>query len=307
MTNNGIVVVGSSNIDLRIKTKKMPSPGETVLGGSFDKFSGGKGANQAIAIARWGRKVTFISKIGNDSFGKEVIELYKKDNINTEYIFIDKVSPTGVALIMVDEKGENIISVASGANATLSIENINSIIREIEVASIILMQLEIPLQTVEHIAKIAADKNIKVVLNPAPMTNLSDDLLSSLYAIIPNKIEAEWLSGIKIVDWNTAKRAADLISRKGVEVVVITLGAKGAIIKEKNCYHEIPGIKVQAVDTTAAGDTFCGVFTVGLSEGMSVKDSVEMATKAASICVTREGAQSSIPFRKELTKIIINK
>lgn len=300
MTNQNIVVIGSSNVDLTIKSEKLPSPGETVLGGNFNKFSGGKGANQAIAIARWGGNVSFISKVGNDDFGKELIALYKADNINTDYIFIDTKLPTGVALILIDESGENIISVASGANASLSTEDLHLVLKQIDNAQLILMQLEIPIETVEYVAKRASKRGVKVILNPAPMTYLSDELISSLYAIIPNKIEAELLSGTKITDWDSAKNAADLISQKGVEVVVITLGTKGAVIKEGNSYYTIPAIKVEAVDTTAAGDTFCGVFTVGLSEGLSVEKAVEMATKAASISVTKEGAQASIPYRNEL-------
>jgi len=300
MGANKIVVIGSCNTDMVVKSDRLPVPGETVLGGAFMMNPGGKGANQAVAIARLGGKVTFISKTGNDLFGKQSIEMYSEENINTDFIFSDPHLPSGVALIMVDTNGENCITVASGANGSLSPGDIDKAKNIIESADILLMQLEIPMQTVEYAAKLASDKGIKVILNPAPAAFLSNDFLKCLYAIIPNENEAEMLSGIKVSDWNSAKQAADIISSKGVDVVVITLGSKGAFVKEGNTYHEVPVAKIKAVDTTAAGDTFCGALCVGISEGLTIEEAVKMANKAAGITVTREGAQSSIPYRKEI-------
>lgn len=299
MKNNKIVVIGSSNTDMSVKSAKLPSAGETVLGGTFKMFHGGKGANQAVAASRCGGNTTLIAKVGNDAFGKQAIDNYKTNNINTDNIIIDEKSASGVALIMVDENGENCISVASGANSNLRIEDIQNLEKVIKEASIVLMQLEIPLVTVEYVARIAAENGVKVVLNPAPMKNISKKIISYLYAIVPNKNEAELLSGIKISNKESAKDAADKISSMGVKIVVITLGAEGALVKEDNKYYYVPAMKVKAVDTTGAGDTFCGVFTVGLSDGQSVKNAVEMASKAAGISVTKEGAQDSIPYRKE--------
>ena len=300
MNSKKIVVVGSCNTDMVVKSDRLPVPGETVLGGAFMMNPGGKGANQAVAIARMGGNVTFISKTGNDLFGRQSVEMYGDENIVTDYIFSDQHLPSGVALIMVDRNGENCIVVASGANGSLSPKDIEKARNVIENADILLMQLEVPMDTVEYAAKLAHEKGIKVVLNPAPAAFLSNELLKCLYAVIPNKTEAEMLSGIKVSDLETAKQAADIIAAKGVNKVVITLGSKGALIKDGDVYSFIPADKVEAVDTTAAGDTFCGAFCVGISEGLSIEDAVRMATKAAGITVTRAGAQASIPYRKEL-------
>ncbi len=300
MNHKKIVVIGSCNTDMVVKASRIPVPGETILGGAFMMNPGGKGANQAVAAARMGSNVTFISKTGNDLFGKQSIEMYNEENINTEFIFSDSHHPSGVALIMVDSNGENCIVVASGANASLSPQDIGKARNAIENADIVLLQLETPIETVEYAAKLACKKGVKVILNPAPAAFLSDELLSTLYAIIPNKSEAEMLSGIKVSDWDSARKAAHIIGLKGVALVVITLGAQGALIKDGENYIEVPVDKVNAVDTTAAGDTFCGAFCVAISEGRTIEEAAKFANKAASITVTREGAQSAIPYRKEI-------
>jgi len=303
MNSKKIVVIGSCNTDMVVKSDRLPVPGETVLGGAFMMNPGGKGANQAVAIARLGGNVTFISKTGNDLFGRQSIEMYGDENIVTDYIFSDQNLPSGVALIMVDRNGENCIVVASGANGTLSPKDIEKARNVIESADILLMQLEVPMDTVEYAAKLAHEKGVKVVLNPAPAAFLSNDLLHCLYTIIPNKTEAEMLSGIKVSDLETAKQAADIIAAKGVDKVVITLGSKGALIKDGDNYTNIPAESVNAVDTTAAGDTFCGALCVYLSEGYSLTESVRYANAAAAIVVTRIGAQSAIPYKNEVIKM----
>lgn len=300
MNSKNIVVVGSCNTDMVVKSHRLPVPGETVLGGAFMINPGGKGANQAVAVARLGGRVTFISKTGNDLFGKQSIEMYDEEKINTDYVFSDPNLPSGVALIMVDTQGENCIVVASGANASLSPRDIDKAKQAIESADILLMQLEIPMETVEYAADLAAKKGTKVILNPAPAAFLSNKLLRSLYAIVPNETEAEMLSGIKVTDWSSARQAADIIAAKGVDIVVITLGAKGALIKEGDTYSNIEAEKINAIDTTAAGDTFCGALSVGISEGLTIIEAVKLANTAAGITITREGAQCSIPFRKEI-------
>lgn len=300
-----IIVVGSCNTDMVIKADRLPIPGETILGGTFFMNPGGKGANQAVAASRMGGNVTLISKTGNDVFGKQSVMLYTAENIKTDYIFSDPKHPSGVALITVDAQGENCIVVASGANAFLTPSDIDKASAEIEGSDLILMQLEIPIETVEYVAEKAQKKGIKVILNPAPARALSDNLLKHLYIIIPNKSEAEILSGIKVSDIESAKQAADIISAKGVDIVVITLGSQGALIKEYSDYHFVDALKVEALDTTAAGDTFCGSVCVGLSEGKSILDSVKLAARAAAITVTRMGAQASIPYRSELSSLNI--
>lgn len=298
-----IIVIGSCNTDMVIKSDRLPVPGETILGGTFLMNPGGKGANQAVAVARMGGLVTFISKTGNDIFGRQSVELYLSENINTDFIFSDANHPSGVALISVDAHGENCIVVASGANAHLDTKDMDVAKSEIESGDILLMQLEIPIETVDYAASIAKEKGIKIVLNPAPAQFLPTSLIEKLYLITPNKTEAEILSGIKVTDLESAKRAAIAISEKGVENVVITLGSEGALIKEGDTFHQVSSYKVKTVDTTAAGDTFNGALCVGLSEGLSILDSVKMASKASALTVTRMGAQSSIPYRRELVSL----
>jgi len=303
MQGKRIVIVGSCNTDMVIKADRLPIPGETVLGGTFFMNPGGKGANQAVAAARMGGNVTLISKTGNDVFGKQSVMLYNTENIKTDYIFSDPKNPSGVALITVDSFGENCIVVASGANASLSPADIDTAAEAIVNAGIVLMQLEIPIDTVEYVAEMASGRGIKVILNPAPARALSDKLLKNVYILIPNKSEAEILSGIKVTDRQTAIQAADIISAKGVDIVIITLGSQGALIKQHHEVHFVEAVKVDAVDTTAAGDVFCGTVCVGLSEGKTVTEAVEMAAKASAITVTRMGAQSSIPHRSELSSL----
>ncbi len=301
MLSKKIIVVGSCNTDMVIKADRLPVPGETILGGTFFMNPGGKGANQAVAASRMGGSVTLISKTGNDVFGKQSVMLYTAENIKTDFIYSDPKHPSGVALITVDSQGENCIVVASGANAYLNPSDIDKASAEIENSDLVLMQLEIPIETVEYVAEMASNKGIKVILNPAPARALSDNLLKNLYIIIPNKSEAEILSGIKVSDIDSAKQAADIISAKGVDIVVITLGSQGALIKEHEEYLFVEAFKVDALDTTAAGDTFCGAFCVGLSEGRSIPEAVKLAARAAALTVTRMGAQASIPYRSELS------
>jgi len=283
-----------------INGDRLPMPGQIVAGGQFMMNSGGKGANQAISIARMGGSVSFITKTGNDLFGRQSLELYRSEGIMSDYVFSDSDNPSGVGLIMVDSSGEKYISIAQGAIKTLSIEEIEKARTEIENAAILLMELEIPMETAEYVAGIASKSGVTVILNPSPVQLISQKLLRQVRIIIPNKAEAGLLTGISITDWASARKAADSIHEKGVETVIITLGARGALIKDKGQYYEIPAEKVESVDTTAAGDTFCGTLCVGLTEGMSIVEAAKMANKAASITVTRKGVQDAIPYREEL-------
>ena len=294
-----IVVIGSSNTDMVIKCEHLPAPGETILGGNFFMNAGGKGANQAVAAARLNGNVSFIAKVGNDVFGRQAIDLFIKENIKTEYIFIDEINPSGVALITVDVKGENCIAVAQGANGNLSVDDIKNTEAILLDADIIMVQLEIPIDTIEYIAAVADQHNKKLILNPAPACILSDDLLSKISVITPNEKEASMLSGIQITSMETAKEAAQVLSAKGIETVIITLGKDGALLYENNEFNLIPTKKVDAVDTTAAGDVFNGALAVALSEQKNIKDAVRFANMAASISVTRLGAQASAPYRSE--------
>jgi len=295
-----ILVIGSSNTDMVIKSKKLPTPGETILGGIFLMNPGGKGANQAVATARLGGKVTFVAKTGNDLFGNEALNLFNNEGIDTRFIIRDDKNPSGVALVNVDEYGENCIVVAPGSSGSLSADDINDKIFEVDPADLFLMQLEIPLETVEFVAKMAVRKGNRVILNPAPARKLSDDLLRCLFLISPNETEAELLTGIKVHDLATAEQAALKLRGKGVKNVVITMGASGAYIFSGGMSKIVPVIPVKAIDTTAAGDVFNGAMAVAISEGKGIEDAVTFANKAASISVTRMGAQASAPFRNEI-------
>lgn len=296
----GIIVIGSSNTDMVIKTQKLPAPGETILGGTFLMNPGGKGANQAVAAARLGGKVTFITKRGNDLFGNQAVGLLMREGIDTQYIIKDPDLPSGVALITVDSAGENIIVVAPGSNGNLLQEDIPESVFGSGNFDILLLQLEIPISTVEYSAVIAMKNNTRVILNPAPACELPDNLLKHTWLMTPNETEAEIISGIKITDISSAERAAVIIRERGVKNVIITLGETGSYVSSDEYTGLIPGFKVTPVDTTAAGDVFNGAVAVGISEGMGLKEAVIFANKAASISVTRMGAQASVPYRNEI-------
>ena len=295
-----IIVIGSSNVDMVVRTSHLPAPGETILGGEFFMNQGGKGANQAVAIKRLGGNLIFMAKLGNDVLGRQSVGYFKKEGIDTRYIALDEDSASGVALISVDDHAENSIVVASGANMLLNEQDVDKMLEEMCEGDILLMQLEIPLQTVEYAARKAFGKGVKVVLNPAPARSLPKELFRHLYMVTPNRIEAEMLTGIKIANDADVEKVAEEICAMGVKNVIITLGSKGCLIREEGVSYRIDAFKVEPVDTTAAGDTFNGALCVGLSEGMDLKQAAVMASKASSIAVTRMGAQSSIPYREEL-------
>ena len=295
-----IVVLGSTNTDMVITGKKIPVPGETVSGGRFLMNPGGKGANQAVAVARLSAKkgaCVFIAKVGDDLFGRETAARVEKDGIVPRLV-VDKKEPSGTALILVDAKGQNVISVALGANGTLSPKDVSPFKKDIEGAAALVMQLETPLDTVEWAAKVAHDAGVSVILNPAPASKLPKTLYPLVDWITPNETEAELLTGVKVVDAASAAKATAVLKKRGVGHVVITMGSKGAYCGD--CNKVYPCRKVKAVDCVAAGDTFNGAFAVALAEGRTCADAIAFAQKASAISVTRPGAQSSVPYRKEL-------
>lgn len=301
MNQHKIIVLGSTNTDMVVQTSKFPAPGETILGGKFLMNPGGKGANQAVAAARLGGSVVFAGKTGNDLFGKQAIESLSKEGINTEHVLTDPEQASGVALITVDSHGENSIVVAPGSNNTLLPENLNSVLTIIDESDIILMQLEIPMQTIEFMARKAKDKNARVILNPAPAAALSNDLILNLDMITPNETEAGMLTGSQVTDVDSAFVAAQKLHDKGMQKVVITLGSNGAVFFDGKSKLHIPGLNVEAVDTTAAGDTFSGALVVAVSNGKPIEDAIDFANKAAAMSVTKMGAQASIPYLNQLT------
>ena len=295
-------MIGSSNTDMVIKAERLPTHGETILGGDFLMNPGGKGANQAVAAAKLGGDVVFVAKVGDDIFGHKAVQGFEKIGIDTDYIGVDPDKPSGVASIMVDSRGENCIAVASGANDALTPDDVDRAIEAIDASDVLLMQLETPINAIEHAAGIAKRKGKIVILNPAPAQRLSDKLLASLDVITPNETETEFLTGIKVDSLDDAAKAASVLREKGVEIVVITLGSRGAFVLSESFSGIIPVREVAVVDTTAAGDTFNGALAVALANGKAIEDAIKFATKAATLSVTRMGAQSSIPFLEELEK-----
>ena len=295
-----IVVIGSTNTDMVIQTGHLPAPGETILGGEFLMNPGGKGANQAVAASRLGGDVAFISKTGNDIFGEKSVENLRKEGINTENMIVDQKNPSGVALITVDSKAENCIVVAPGSNMNLKPDDIEKAVGQIGMAEIVLLQLEIPIETVEFAVRVAYKNNRKVILNPAPAQKLSDVILKTIYILTPNETEAGILTGVNVTDLETAKRAAQILKKKGVDIIIITMGENGAYIHTDSLSELIPAPEVTAVDTTAAGDTFNGALAVAVAEGLNIREAVQFANKAASIAVTKLGAQASAPYRREV-------
>ncbi len=284
-----------------VKSDRIPVPGETILGGDFFINPGGKGANQAVAIARLGGNVLFISKIGDDIFGGQLLQNFKEEELVTAGLFIDHDTPTGVALITVDQKGENSIVVASGANSNLQPEEVGKILENTSDVGLILLQLEIPISAVRKGMEIAKEENIKVVLNPAPFHEEVSQYFAFVDVITPNTQEAEMLTGISIIDVDSAEKAARCLKEQGVERVVITMGEMGAFVLDDQVATFVKTQNVNVVDTTAAGDSFNGALAVALSEGKNLISAVKFANAAAAITVTRLGAQTALPFRNELS------
>ena len=295
-----IVVLGSTNTDMVIAGARIPVPGETVSGGKFLMNPGGKGANQAVAVARLSARrgvCTFVAKVGDDLFGRETAARLKREGIAARLV-VDPAEPSGTALIMVDAKGQNVISVALGANGTLVPADIAPFAADVAQAAVLLLQLETPVETVLAAAKAARAGGATVILNPAPARKLPRALYAQLDWITPNETEAEILTGVRVTDVASARRARDWFLARGVGHVLVTLGAKGVYCGD--CDRIFPSRRVKAVDCVAAGDTFNGAFAVALAEGRECADAIAFAQKAAAISVTRPGAQSSIPFRREL-------
>lgn len=305
---SNIIVIGSSNTDMVIRCERLPGPGETVLGGEFMMNRGGKGANQAVAAARLGGSVSFVAELGDDLFGRKTVSDLAKLGVDTSNVVMTPASPSGVALINVDARGENSITVASGANALLDKAAIDAAADVIASAEVMLLQLETPIETISYAAAMAKSYGVKVMLNPAPAPSvpLPDELLKNIDILIPNKTEAEIISGVKITGSDSERQAIETIASKGIGVTIITLGSKGALLCVDAECVEVASPVVEAIDTTGAGDTFCGALCVALTEGMELVEAVRFANCAAAISVTRKGAQQSIPSRSEVDDFMKN-
>jgi len=302
---NKLVVLGSVNADHVLKVPSFPRPGETLHGSNYQVIPGGKGANQAVAAARLKADIGFIACVGDDSFGINIRENFKMDGININGIKMQPNTPTGIAMIQVADSGENSICISAEANACLTKQAIEeSDAANIASAEYLLMQLETPLDGIEYAAEIAHQNKTKVILNPAPARDLPDSLLANVDIITPNETEAEVLTGITVNDDDSAQEAANVLHRKGIDIVMITLGAKGVWLSENGRGKIIPGFRVDATDTTAAGDTFNGAFVTGLLEEKPIESAITFAHAAAAISVTRFGAQTSIPAREEVEEFL---
>ncbi len=295
-----IVVVGSSNVDLIMKMDHLPEKGETVTDAVFMQVYGGKGANQAVAAARAGGDVVFVSCVGEDAYTPQMVKNYQSDKIDTRFIFYEKNIASGHALIMIGGDGENIISVAPGANNLLLPKKIDLATSIFDDTELIVMQFEIPEETIKYVIDLANRKNIPVLWNVAPARKFDFSYIPKVNILVLNEVEAGFLASVPVANETDAEKAAQILVKKGVEKVIITLGAKGAFVLTKDEKVSVPSYKVEAVDTTAAGDTFCGTFAVALAEKKSLKESLQFASAAAAISVTRMGAQPSAPTRKEI-------
>ncbi|GAB4109798.1 MAG: ribokinase [Acidobacteriota bacterium] len=302
MSRPRVVVVGSSNTDMVVRLPVLPAPGETVLGGEFYQAAGGKGANQAVAAARLGAEVRLVARVGDDSLGREAVRRFQAEGILTDAVVVDPEAASGVALIMVDARGENMIAVASGANRRLSPADVDAVAEHLP-GSVLLVQLEIPLETVERAVTLAWNAGAPVILNPAPACPLPDALLRQVSILTPNEGELAVLAGRPVHDPETARLAAASLLERDVNTVIVTLGAQGALLVDSGGSRLEPARRVEAVDTTAAGDAFNGALAWALAGGAPLAEAVRLANRAASISVTRPGAQPSLATRRELEEL----
>ena len=302
LKNNRILVIGSSNTDMTLKTSHLPSKGETLIGQDFKISPGGKGANQAVAAKRLGQNcpVSLICKVGSDIFGSKSIENFSREGIDTSMIMRSK-KPSGVAMILVDDKGDNSIAIASGANYDITVEDIEALKDTISEAGVVLLQFELLPEVVFRAAQIAHEAGAYVILNPAPAVFIPSEVFSFVDLFTPNQSEAEFYTGITVSDTTSAAQAAETLVSKGVKNVIITMGSEGSVGYWDGKSFFTPAHKVEAVDATAAGDTFCGALAVALCEGESLREAAEFATAASALAVQKMGAQDSIPYRNNLS------
>jgi ribokinase len=302
-----IMVIGSTNVDFLIKSDKIPLVGETVTGGVFMQNFGGKGANQAVGAARAGGDVTFVTCLGDDLYADELLGSFKKDGIDTRYVFKDKESATGSALILLDKAGNNCIAVAPGSNYKLTPFHIDQTRDSFQKAEIIVVQMELPWETTLHVFGLAKKMGKKVLFNLAPAMPFDKGVLKDVYAFVVNEIEASMVTGMKVDTDDEIQKAASALLDLGPQVVIITLGINGSFIASAEFRQYVSSYKVKAMDTTAAGDIYCGSLAVALVEGKNLADAVRFAGAAAAISVTRLGAQPSAPRREEIEDFLSGK
>lgn len=306
-----VVVVGSLNMDLVVQMPEIPKPGETLLGGVFDTFPGGKGANQAIAAARMGAHVTLVGRVGADAFGKQLLQAVEQEGIETRHIALDQERATGVALITVDRKGQNSISVASGANYGLTAEDVRTAWEQTGEVDVLVMPLETPLESLYAAVELATTDGARIILNPAPAQKLNQDFFTNIDVLVPNESEAEFLAGIEVDGDTTARRAAMALMTQGAKAIIITLGERGALLADgppdDPSFHHLKGHDLDAIDTTAAGDCFVGAFAASSAEEKPLLEAARIANAAAALSVTKRGAQPSLPSRANVEEFILGR
>jgi len=300
-----VTVVGSIHVDFYIRLPKLPRSGETVLGYDFIVKPGGKGANQAVAAAKLGAETYMVGRVGGDVFADQLLENLRKNSVDIRHVYKDPTTHTGVAFILLDqETGENVIAVAPGADLKVSREDVDRALDTIKSSKVLLLQLEIPVETVVYAARRAWESGVKVLLNPAPARQLPEEIYRYVHVITPNMIEASHLTGITVESVEDAVKAGKKLVERGVKYVVITMGARGALVVSEDLVEHIPAYKVSVVDTTGAGDAFNGALAVFIAEGMSITDACRLANAAAALKITRVGAQEGLPTRRELFEFI---
>jgi ribokinase len=299
-----IVVVGSLNMDLIVRAPRLPVPGETIIGHEFRTAPGGKGANQAVAAARLGASVFMVGRVGADDFGRALRDSLTTDRVDTTNVFIEKGAATGVAVIQVDGMGQNTIVVAAGANARVTRADVDAARPILASAHALIVQLEIPLDTVTYALRLAREARVLTVLNPAPAQPLSAQVLSLADLLVPNESEAALLTGISVGDWTSAEAAARELNRRGAPTVVVTLGARGALVLENGAARRISPFQVKATDATAAGDAFVAALAVARASGSDLDAALHEASAAGALTATRLGAQPSLPTRAELDEFL---
>lgn len=304
MSKNKIVVIGSSNVDLLMKMDHLPDVGETVTDADFFQVYGGKGANQAVGAARAGGNVAFVNCVGDDAYTPRMVQNYKDDGIDTQYVFHESGQNSGHALIMIGEAGRNYLSVAPGANYLLTPEKVDMAMPLIDEAAIIILQYEIPEETLKYVIDLACQKGIPTLWNFAPARAFDMSYIGKVDTLVLNEVEAGFLADMKDVDQSNAAKAATILQAKGTKNIIITLGENGAYAKTDKEEVIVPAFKVDAVDTTSAGDVFCGSYAVAVVEGKSLNDSIRFASAASALCVTKMGAQPSAPKREDIDRFL---
>ena len=296
---NKICVIGSINMDLVVNVDEMPKKGQTLIGSNFKEVPGGKGANQAVAASRLGANVCMVGKVGSDGFGQNLLNQLKNNNVDTKYIQIEE-GASGVALITVDKNAENAIVVSPGANFKLAQKDIDNCIDAIKESNVVVIQLETPIDTIKYALEKSKELGKFTILNPAPAVKLGDDIIKNVDLLTPNETELEILSGVSINNEEDILKAAQVMLEKGVKKLIVTLGSKGSLYIDKENKKFKKSYKVDAIDTTAAGDSYTGAIAVSLSQGKNVEDAIDFASRVGALCVTKEGAQTSLPTIEEV-------